>query len=742
MSEPDKTIVGYGDRLSAAPGDRVAIKVSAWGGPRYRADLVRLICGDARDRGSRFREEPVETAFEGDYPARRQHSQPGSYGWVDRFPALSSFAVVGAIWPTAAGPDERAIVGTWSASDRRGFVLALDPDGAPVLRIGGGGEPQELRGDRPVALRRWTLVGASYDTASGRAQLFAFPRPNSPGADLVASSTLVEAELPPGIAVEERTLRVAACRDATETTRCYDGKIGALRIAREALAPARLAELAEAETPPGAAPGSLLAFWDFAEELESERVVDRGPHGLHLALEQLPTRAVTGHRWNGESQNWRIAPSHYDAVHFHSDDLADAGWDTDFEWRVPAALRSGVYAVRLRQGDALDYVTIFVRPPRGRATAEVAFLAPTASYLAYANHRLMLRPSAIFPEGGARSANARHLAEHFASYGGSLYETHSDRSGVHYSSAHRPILNLKPRGEMWAFNADLNIIAWLEWTGRPYDVISDEDLHHEGSELLERYRVVITGTHPEYYSTPMLDGVESYLRSGGRLMYLGGNGFYWRIAFSPTRPGVIEVRRAEDGTRAWASEVGESYHSFTGEYGGLWRRLGRPPQRTVGVGFIAQGFDGARPYLRQPGGRDPRAAFAFEGLGDLEVLGDFGTISGGAAGEEIDRCDFALGSPPHTLVLASCLEHAPGMLRTKEEFLVTMPARATDPKVRADMVFFECPKGGAVFSTGSIAFAGSLAHDDYDNSICRLTTNVLRRFSDPKPFPEPGDPHE
>ena len=73
---------------------------------------------------------------------------------------------------------------------------------------------------------------------------------------------------------------------------------------------------------------------------------------------------------------------------------------------------------------------------------------------------------------------------------------------------------------------------------------------------------------------------------------------------------------------------------------------------------------------------------------------------------------------------------------------VTMPARTTDPKVRADMVFFECPKGGAVFSTGSIAFAGSLAHDDYDNSICRLTTNVLRRFSDPKPFPEPGDPHE
>ena len=69
--------------------------------------------------------------------------------------------------------------------------------------------------------------------------------------------------------------------------------------------------------------------------------------------------------------------------------------------------------------------------------------------------------------------------------------------------------------------------------------------------------------------------LEAYVRGGGRLMYLGGNGFYWRIAHHPTRPGVIEVRRAEGGVRAWAAEPGEYHHSFTGEYGGLWRRNGR-----------------------------------------------------------------------------------------------------------------------------------------------------------------------
>ena len=50
------------------------------------------------------------------------------------------------------------------------------------------------------------------------------------------------------------------------------------------------------------------------------------------------------------------------------------------------------------------------------------------------------------------------------------------------------------------------------------------------------------------------------------------------------------------------------------------------------------------------------------------------------------------------------------------------------------MVFFECPNGGAVFSTGSIAWAGALAHNNYDNNVAAVTANVLRRFIDEQPF--------
>ena len=97
-------------------------------------------------------------------------------------------------------------------------------------------------------------------------------------------------------------------------------------------------------------------------------------------------------------------------------------------------------------------------------------------------------------------------------------------------------------------------------------------------------------------------------------MYLGGNGFYWKIALSPEKAGVIEIRRAEGGIRAWAAEVGEYYNAFDGEYGGLWRRNGRPPQKLAGVGFTAQGNFNGSYYRVLPEARDPRAAWMLDGI--------------------------------------------------------------------------------------------------------------------------------
>ena len=319
--------------------------------------------------------------------------------------------------------------------------------------------------------------------------------------------------------------------------------------------------------------------------------------------------------------------------------------------------------------------------------------------------------------------------------GRSHYEEHVDGSGVMFSSRRRPVLNLRPGADGWNFTPDTDLDAFLAHTGIGHDIIADEDVHAEGVAALAPYRVVVTGTHPEYWSTAMLDALADWQRGGGRLMYLGGNGFYWRVAFSEHWPGAMELRRAEDGVRNWQTGPGESYHAFGGEYGGLWRRLGRAPNELVGIGFAAQGFERATHYRVADDARRSRAAWILDGV-DGELIGTSG-LGGGAAGQEIDRYDVALGSPRHAVVLASATEFGPDMLRTKEEFGGSIAFPTPDPLVRADMVFFETPGGGAVFSVGSISWFGALARDGYDNDVARITTNVLTRFADPEPFPAP-----
>src|SRR5262249_12503879 len=141
------------------------------------------------------------------------------------------------------------------------------------------------------------------------------------------------------------------------------------------------------------------------------------------------------------------------------------------------------------------------------------------------------------------------LHEH-PQYGCSLYDRHSDGSGVCYSSRLRPILNMRPRGRLWQLPADTHITDWLEHKSIAFDVITEDDLDAEGEALLLRYRCVMTGTHPEYPSKRMIDAYAAFQGNGGRFIYMGGNGFYWRTSYHPTLPGVIEMRRAEDGIRS------------------------------------------------------------------------------------------------------------------------------------------------------------------------------------------------
>lgn len=741
-------ILGYADRLSTAPGETVQVMVSCDGVETYKAELVRVIHGDINPAGPGFREEVVPHDLGGPFKGRYQPIRQGSYGLVDdnpAFKALTSLGLLAVVWPTMPGRGPQSVVSRQDPLSGAGFRLFVDEGGALAfeLRSSGGGGTIVSTG-KQLIVERWYLVAAGYDADTG--ELTVGQRPFTPYPK-VNDEGFVNVSTTPGLTQDGVSAPVmigaqpAADRPAKHH---FNGRIEHPRLWSRSLTITEMQQLdVDSEHRDQ---GDLVAAWDFSNGISTDRITDVSANRLHGRLVNLPTRGVPGRKWTGEEHSWTRRPDHYGAIHFHDDDLYDCEWKTDFSLTIPSALRSGVYAVRLYADQEEYYIPLAVRPPHGKVTSRVVFLLPTASYLAYANNRIGIDiPETEIVIGRLIQLNKIDLfMQEHPEIGLCFYDLHNDGSGVYYSSRLRPVVNMQPKNighlggagsNLWQFNADTHILDWLEQIGETFDVVTDEDLEADGLDAISGYRAIITGTHPEYYSARMLDTLQAHVNCGGRLMYLGGNGFYWRVSFHPDLPGVIECRKSEDGIRAFAPRPGEFYASFTGEYTGLWRRNGRPPNELTGIGMVSQGFDISSPYLRTEASRDPRAAFIFEGVDD-EVIGDFGLSGGGAAGLELDAADPTLGTPPHALVLASSERHTDLYLMTPEDLNDPVPGLSgTEAEIiRSDMVFFEAPDGGAVFSTGSIAWAGSLSHNGYDNNVARITANVLRRFVDDFPF--------
>ena len=731
-----RELLGYAVPMVAQPGDTVRIMVTTEA-DTYDAEIVRLVHGDNNPKGPGFKSERVDSSANGQYPGRHQDTYIGSYAQIDATDALDpsdGFCVQAWIWPTT--PELEGTQGIVSrTAEGRGFGLFLE-SGAVVLRIGG----QSVATEHGLEPKRWHFVAGTFDAASGAASVQW--RLLDVLARVGRGSTTIEG----GVDASDLPLLIAAGGlldfGRPAATGCFNGKIEGPRLFTRSLTDDELDALANDADPVGL-PG-LAGAWDFAASPPtSSTVVDMGPNGLDGTIHNYPMRGLTGHRWDATAFRRNDAPHQYGAIHFHADDVDDSRWESDFEFDVPEGLRSGYYAAHLEGAGEHDYVPFFVSPPPGIRTADIAFLAPTATYLAYANERLLTSSeetdwTAFTNIPITLDPLDEFLGEH-REYGGSIYDVHTDGSGISYSSSRRPIVSMRATHRHWVtgcprgYAFDLYAIDWLEQKGFAYDVFTDEDLHVQGLDRLAGYKVVITGSHPEYWSMPMLDALEGYLSSGGRLMYLGGNGFYWVTAWDPEKPYAIEVRRGIAGSRTWNSHPGEQELASTGEQCGIWRHRGRSPNRLAGVGFAGQGWDLDTPgYRRLPDSHDPRAAFIFDGIGDDEEIGEFGLVMNGAAGDELDRADHDLGTPSHALVLATSAGlHSDYYLVCHEDVLVTQAAiHGTDnPNLRADMVYFETATGGAVFSVGSINWLGSLSHNGYDNNVSRITENVLREFT-------------
>ena len=757
---------GYPNKLSFRPGETVHVMMNLPDSDRAgtKSEIVRLICADTRSTGAGFQEIPCQWQQSNTplqpYEKWQTHCNPGSYAYVDSMPVLSGSWSMGLFFqPTLLESSQ-----TQTLIDMiGGEISVVIQSGSLVVLKKGGDDPADFPNDNDESQAgfikqesgtvsggelpltqshwHWLFLGMQEGILQVHLKLLA----RHPGekernySQVISVDSNLQATTSGLVLAGKCVFYDRGRKSIGLVEQCFNGRMELPWISNSKL------EVSEAEilsTNPEylSQDDRISAVWDFSREMSTNRMLDISGNDRHGVFVNHPTRAVRGVHWDCSVQDWQRAPQHYGAVHFHEDDLTDAGWQSCFSWRIPSDVKSGIYAAKLRLNEMVDYVTFFIQPKhnetvRGKEkSVKAVLLIPTATYLAYANNRFELYAAEI-QKSTIRPKDAC-LRDH-PELGWSLYDRHADGSGVHYSSGLRPILDLKPHDHPWGFTADTNITAWLDHQGIECDVITDEDLHLKGADLLSPYRVVLTGTHPEYVSTRMMDSLNEYLSSGGRLMYMGGNGFYWRIAFDPANPAVIELRRAEGRGLAWDSQPGEYYHSFNGEYGGLWRNIGRPPNQLLGVGFIALAEEGGTGYQRTEGSGSKRARFIFEGTSEGAEFGFYGSICNGSVSQEIDRWNPFRGSPDHALVVAHSVRHPADFIMTREELVAPFPPGESN-KLRADMTFFETPSGGAVFSTGSIGFAGALSHNQYENDICRIATNVIQRFLDPTPFMIPG----
>ena len=747
-------LTGYADRLSVRPEETIRFHLVNSTGADVHARLVRVICADGNPAGPGLILEPVDAVPVARAPAKPERSPQGSYARIKdprRCFGTGSFSVTCLVYPTRLAGARQAIVSRCDDAAPSGFVLALDERGRLCASIGDGASmPDVAVTSGALGEREWHAVWLVVDTDAGAVNVGWSALSHRFGE--MRAPSIAQAPLPAGASPSADAPLLLAASNHVLPAHHFNGKIEAPAVYVRSLTPDEIGTFADGGRVAGAS-----ARWDFARGIESSRVEDVGPHGLHGSLVNVPARGMTGSRWTGREMCWRHAPDEYAAIHFHEDDIDDCDWPACYEWTVPEGTRSSVYAVMLEAADARENIPFFVVPSRRTTTAPIAVLVSTFTYTIYANH---VRPEWLRdPRWRAQwkdlarewDAYPHNPGDH-VEYGMSTYNNHSDGSGTSIASWRRPMLNVRigyisyPHPEIRGsglrhFPADSHLTAWLEAKGYDYDIVTDQELHDEGADVLNGYRVVMTGTHPEYHTRETLDALEAYRDGGGRLCYLGGNGFYWKVALSPEKTGVIEIRRGEGGIRAWAAEPGEYYNQFDGEYGGLWRRNGRPPQHLSGVGFTAQGNYVGSYYRKRPEADHPRVAWMFEGIED-EIFGDHGLGGHGAAGFELDRADKRLGTPAHAVVVASSENHppdAPWMLVPEEHLthLATWPGEPPETLIRADLTFFETPKGGAVFSTGSITFCGSLPSDNFDNDVSRLLANVLDRFLDPKKFEMP-----
>ena len=338
-------------------------------------------------------------------------------------------------------------------------------------------------------------------------------------------------------------------------------------------------------------------------------------------------------------------------------------WKSTESYKLPDFLKSGLYSFKLIEENGIEsWITFIVKK---QPKADILVLASTNTWQAY---------------------NRRGRASYYYNQVDPSSGKNADVVSFNRpNSSDKPIVEDANRTVIHLADAEAYLTKWLESNEYDYEMISDEDLH-SNSYILSNYKVLIIHTHPEYWTENMRSNLETFLAFGGNLLYLGGNGIYWKVVYNSINR-TMEVR------------VDHKRHKFDFTQGGLWKSLEKPASQLLGISYTNSGIGTYAPYKVFD-----ESHWIFQGtnLKKDDLFAENCEYCEGGSGHETDRPD---GSSPKMDTLA----------------IGTNPNNGG-----AYMVYFkDTATNSQVFSVGSITFTRTLM---VDQNCSRITKNVLDEF--------------
>lgn len=370
------------------------------------------------------------------------------------------------------------------------------------------------------------------------------------------------------------------------------------------------------------------------------------------------------------------------------------GWSESFRITVPAEWTSGYYSGRMTA----------LLPDGTPATTELFFVVRSAKPGTDTKILLQL---------------ATNTYNAYGNWGGySLYAY----NGRHKIQGRRVSFDRPIAGQFSTW--ELPFVQWAEKAGYRLDYAVNSDLEFY-PEMLNQYKLVLSVGHDEYWSAPMRDHLEAFIKKGGNVAFFSGNTCCWQVRSESSGRALVCWKQAYKDDPLYATKD----HRLLST---LWSHhlVQRPENTLTGVGFLYGGYHKSHGQFM-----DGKAEFTvhrpehwlWEGVNAKQGLtfGSKDTI----VGYECDGCEleWTAGLPKPT--------HRDG---TPKDFtvLATAPARwhpddcewydRWEKGRTGNAVLGTYTAGGTVVTVGTTDWAHGLRGND--PVVVQVTKNILQKL--------------